>query len=61
MALTRPILLNVNAFDAANAQSFQFVVQGGDQVAANRLIVQRQDTQQVVYNQKIQSFKFQHD
>lgn len=61
MALTRPILLSVSAFDAANPQVFKFLAQGGDQAVANRLTIKKQDEQQtVVYNQQTTTFTLEH-
>lgn len=61
MALTRPILLSVSAFDAANPQVFTFVVNSGDQVVANRLTIKLQNEQQtVIYDQKTTTFTLEH-
>lgn len=61
MALTKPILLSVSAFDADNPQVFTFVVNSGDQVVANRLTIKLQDSQQtVVYDKKITTFTLEH-
>ena len=39
MALTKPILNNVAAFDASNSQAFTFNVVGGSQVVGNTLTI----------------------
>ena len=49
MALTRPILLGVAAFDAENAQDFIFSVVGGDQTVASQLTIINQSTNVIVY------------
>ena len=51
MALTTPILYSQVAFDATNAQTFNFGVIGGDQVTQNRLVIINQSTGSTVYNQ----------
>lgn len=60
MALVTPILYPVAAFDATQAYTFRFSVSGGDQVAANRLIIKNNDTLVEVYNQQITTFAFEH-
>lgn len=60
MALTTPILYNVPAFDATQAYTFSFIVSGGDQVTANRLIIKNNDTLAEVYNQQVTTFSFTH-
>nr|DAL35934.1 MAG TPA_asm: hypothetical protein [Bacteriophage sp.] len=51
MALTRPILASVGAFDATQAYTFTFSVIGGDRVVGNTLTISQQNTGNVVYNQ----------
>lgn len=60
MALTTPVLYSVPAFDATSEHTFTFLVQGGDQVVANRLIISDNETLVEVYNQKVSSFSFAH-
>lgn len=61
MALTKPILYAIPAFDATTAYTFQFNVIGGTQVAANTLVISLNSNNQVVYNQKQETFKFEHN
>lgn len=60
MALVTPQLLATTAFDATQAHVFSFVVSGGDQVVANRLIIKNNTTLEEVYNQQVQTFNFEH-
>ena len=55
MALITPQLLSTAAFDATQDHAFVFIVTGGDQVVASRLIVKNKGTLEEVYNQQIQS------
>ena len=60
MALTKPILNNVAAFDASNSQAFTFNVVGGSQVVGNTLTIKDNTTLNIVYNNTQTSFKLQH-
>ena len=60
MALTTPILYSQVAFDATNAQTFNFGVIGGDQVTQNRLVIINQSTGSTVYNQIQTTYSFVH-
>lgn len=60
MAMTKPLLLNIPAFDVANGYTFKFTVQGGNQVTANRLIIKNNETGAIVYNQLQETFKLEH-
>ena len=60
MALTRPILYNVAAFDATLEQTFSFNVIGGDQVVKNQLTIVDQSTNNIVYQQTQTTFSFRH-
>nr|DAG16094.1 MAG TPA: hypothetical protein [Bacteriophage sp.] len=60
MALTKPILNNVAAFDASNSQIFTFNVVGGSQVTANTLTIKDNSTLEQVYSATQTSFKLQH-
>lgn len=60
MALTRPILYNVAAFDATEEQTFTFNVIGGDQVIKNQLTIINQNTNEVVYQETQVTFAFKH-
>ena len=60
MALIRPILYSISAFDATNSQVFNFNVSGGDQVVKNRLVISKQSDNTVVYNDVQITFAFRH-
>lgn len=61
MALTKPTLLSVPAFDATQSFTFTFVVQSGSaQIVANRLTIRRQTDNQIVYQEKQETFKYEH-
>ena len=61
MALVRPTLLPVVAFDATQEQTFTFTVQGSSaQVVANQLIIRNQDTNDIVYQEKQETFTYKH-
>ena len=60
MALTTPILYTVSAFDATQAQVFNFNVLGGNQVVANTLTIKNNATLATVYSVTQTTFKFIH-
>lgn len=60
MSLTTPILSEITPFDKSNIQSFDFQVYGGDQVVANRLVVERVSDNIEVYNVKTETFQYIH-
>lgn len=60
MALIRPILYSISAFDATNSQIFNFNVSGGDQVVKNRLVISKQSDNTVVYDETQTTFAFRH-
>ncbi len=60
MAVVQPIAQSVPAFDAKNENTFRFVSNGGNQVVANRLVIRNNNTNQEVYNKKIESYRFEH-
>lgn len=61
MPLTRPTLLNVTAFDATQQQTFIFVVTGSTaQITANRLTIRNQKTNAIVYDEKQETFRYEH-
>ena len=60
MALTTPILYTVSAFDATQAQVFNFNVLGGNQVVANTLTIKNNATLTTVYSETQTTFKFEH-
>ena len=60
MAVIQPIAQSIPAFDAKNSNTFTFVSNGGNQVVANRLVIRNNDTNEEVYNKKIESYRFEH-
>lgn len=60
MALTTPILYTVSAFDATQAQVFNFNILGGNQVVANTLTIKNNATLATVYSETQTTFKFIH-
>lgn len=61
MALTRPTLLSVPAFDATQQQTFTFsVASGSSQITANLLTIRNNDTNDIVYQEKQETFKYEH-
>ena len=61
MALTRPTLIAVPSFDATQSFTFTFTVQSGSsQIVANQLTIRRQTDNQIVYQEKQETFKYEH-
>ena len=61
MSLTRPTLLSLTSFDATKDKAFYFNVEaGGSQIVANKLTVRDQESDQIVYEQKQETFKYEH-
>ena len=58
--VTKPILYSINAFDASQKSTFTFYSTGGNQVVKNQLTIRNNTTNQVVYQQSVDSFKFEH-
>lgn len=58
--VTKPILYSINAFDASQKSIFTFYSTGGNQVVKNQLTIRNNTTNQVVYQQSVDSFKFEH-
>lgn len=59
--LTQPILNPIAAFDASRANTVSFVVIGGAQVIANRLVITNNRTGSIVYNQTQSTMKLEHN
>lgn len=59
MAMVQPIAQSVPAFDAKNDNTFTFVSNGGNQVVANKIVIRNNDTNTIVYENKITSYKFE--
>lgn len=61
MALVTPTLLPMVAFDATQQTTFTFTVQGSsNQVVANQLTIRKQDTNDIVYQEKQETFTYTH-
>lgn len=60
MALTKPVLYNLAAFDADNKQVFRFYTQGGSQVVANKLTIKNNSTLAQVYQDTETTFAYAH-
>lgn len=61
MALTRPTLLNQVAFDATQQHTFGFAVTGASsQIVANQLTIRNQETNDIVYQEKQETFQYIH-
>lgn len=61
MALTKPTLLPVPAFDATQPYTFTFTVQSSSaQITANQLTIRRQTDNQIVYEEQQETFKYEH-
>lgn len=61
MSLTRPTLITVPSFDATKSYTFSFTVQAGSsQIVANQLTIRRQSDNEIVYDEKQETFKYEH-
>lgn len=60
MALTRPVLYNISAFDATSQHIIQFNSIGGSQVTGNRLVIATNANNQTIYDETQTTFKFEH-
>ena len=60
MSMTRPIGSTINAFDATTNHTFYFTSSGGNQVVYNRIIIRNNTTNVIVYNNLVESYKFEH-
>lgn len=59
--LTRPTLVLTPAFDANNEHVFTFTVYGESaQIVANTLTIRNQTTNEVVYQEKQETFRYEH-
>ena len=60
MSLTKPILLTTVAFDATNEHTFIFNAIGGSQVVKNKLVIRNNETNDIVYSEEQETFRFEH-
>lgn len=58
--LTQPIINPISAFDATRPHNISFVVIGGAQVIANRLVIRDNQTGSEVYNKMQSTMKLEH-
>lgn len=59
--LVRPTMVSTPAFDATQEHTFTFVVQGSTaQITANRLTIRNQDTNDIVYQEQQETFRYAH-
>lgn len=61
MALITPVLKPLKPIDATKSNQVEFQVAGGNQVTANRLLIESVDNNSILYNNKISSFSFTHE
>lgn len=59
MALTRPSLYAIAAFDASQAQTFRFNVIGGDTVTGSVLTIKNNTTLETVYTNTAETYKLE--
>lgn len=59
MALVKPIAQSISAFDATKSQTFSFASSGGSQVVANRITIRLQTDNSIVYQNKVESYRFE--
>ena len=59
MALTRPSLYTIAAFDASQAQTFRFNVIGGDTVTGSTLTIKNNATLDVVATNTAETYKLE--
>jgi len=60
LALTTPSLSTILPFSSTQSQIFKFLVNSGDQVVRNNLVIENNSTNVEVYNQSVESFQLQH-
>ena len=60
MALTKPVLYSIPAFDSTNSYTIQFNSIGGSQVVGNRLVIATNSDNQTVYDEQQTTYKFEH-
>ncbi len=58
MALVTPIVQSINAFDSNDGQIVTFNVTSGDQVVKNRITVRNNVTNEVVYQNTVETYAF---
>lgn len=58
MAMIKPIVGEIHAFDATQPHTFYFETNGGDQVVKNEIKIINNTTNAVVYNHVVTSYRF---
>ena len=58
MAMITPIGATRNAFDATENAVFSFTSSGGNQVVANELKIYNNETSELVYSNKVETYAF---
>ena len=59
--LTKPTLISTPAFDATQEHTFTFAIYGSSpQIVANKLVIRNQTTNEIVYTEKQESFRYEH-
>ena len=61
MALMTPMLTTIESFDATKGQKVSFVVTSGDQVVKNRITVRNNSTNEIVYQNTIETFELENE
>ena len=61
MALTTPMLTTIESFDATKGQKVSFVVTSGDQVVKNRITVRNNSTNEIVYQNTVETFELENE
>lgn len=57
MALVKPIAQAKSAFDASQEETFYFSSDGGDQVVKNKLVIKKQSTNEIVYQNVVETYR----
>lgn len=60
MALQKPIVDVIAAFDATSAHDVEFMVSSGDQVVANRAVIRLGSTNETIYDNTQNTFNLKH-
>lgn len=61
MALATPILQSISAFDSTISQVVRFQVTSGDQVVKNRLTIRLNSTNEIVYQNTVETFELENE
>lgn len=61
MALMTPMLTTIESFDATKGQKVSFIVTSGDQVVKNRITVRNNSTNEIIYQNTIETFELENE